>query len=150
MLSKCRRVKVVVIGLGSVENARRFAQVLGFPFDLLHAGAHDAPCLCHCSSSEVCMSEFSHHACMSRKFAKEIILILCERCRQHRRYVPSAWFLSRLCAKRRCQPLPETPPHAYGHWKPRHHPRGECPRHMTRSQKSSLQLAGRRFCQLAG
>ncbi|CAL8466035.1 g5571 [Coccomyxa elongata] len=39
---QARGVKVVVIGLGSVGNARRFAEVLSFPLDLLHADSTGA------------------------------------------------------------------------------------------------------------
>lgn len=34
-----RGATVVAVGLGSVQNAQRFAQVLDFPLGLLHAGA---------------------------------------------------------------------------------------------------------------
>lgn len=34
-------MKVIAVGLGSVENARRFSEVLEFPLDILYAGAHN-------------------------------------------------------------------------------------------------------------
>ncbi|CAK0785934.1 hypothetical protein CVIRNUC_009147 [Coccomyxa viridis] len=36
---QARGVKVIVVGLGSPENARRFSEVLQFPLDVLHADA---------------------------------------------------------------------------------------------------------------
>ena len=36
-----RGVKVIAVGLGSFNNARRFSEVLQFPLDVLYAGTTD-------------------------------------------------------------------------------------------------------------